>query len=144
MSVSVCLCVCLSIPCSTRCTLHLQTDGRNVLFISHCLYHGAHKQICVLCPRFHFPGWPSRWTSLTLRIFRNQTRKRCASRTLSNWKRSVSKRKAVRSTASWASAGKSYPFPEYPTAHPRASEISRLLLLFSDCTGASCHPNYIM
>ncbi|KAJ8334212.1 hypothetical protein SKAU_G00398510, partial [Synaphobranchus kaupii] len=57
-------------------------------------------------------GWPSRWTSLTLRIFRSRTKKRCASQTRSCWRRSVSKRKASRSTASWTSAGKSYPYPQ--------------------------------
>lgn len=60
-----------------------------------------------LCP---FAEWPSRWTNLTLRVCHSRIRTRLSSPTTNSWRRSGSTPRAARSTASWASAGLSYPF----------------------------------
>lgn len=56
-----------------------------------------------------FAGWPSRLTSFTSRICHSRKRRWLPTPTQNSWRSTANRPKAARSTASWASAGTSYP-----------------------------------
>lgn len=68
-----------------------------------------HKFLQMVYFPFPVAGWPSKLTSLTLRVCLSRTRRQLASLTPNSWRRSDSMPRAARSTASWASVGASYP-----------------------------------